>query len=132
MSRARLAADALGNANALDNGQPVATLVLGAWRQICSAASQAHDDLDAQRDKAREVWAKAGNYVIREYGARPWRFCSTDYQAAVQVAPNLKSRLTGAGVNATWDDTLSPVMRRCGLPIHEESVAGKMIPDLKD
>lgn len=246
MTRARLAAEVLGDAHALDNGQAIATLVLAAWRQTCPAVSQADDDLDPSRDNAREVWAKAGvllnelarpalflnlpmrgtaagryalgepgyislrellrtppcwdvasrdvfvcenpnllaiaadchgarcapmlctdgmpsaaqqkllaqltlaganlhfhgdfdwaglrigNYVIREYGARPWRFCSTDYQAAVEVAPNLKSRLTGAEVNATWDDTLSLVMRRCGLPIHEEAVAGKMMPDLKD
>ena len=36
ITRSQLAADALGDAHALDNGQAAATLVLAVWRQIAA------------------------------------------------------------------------------------------------
>ncbi len=93
VTRAQLAAETLGNAHALDNGQATATLVLAAWRRFESGASNAaeRDDLpdrpadespDAARDdapeaappgtadeRARDVWARAG--VLVNELARP-------------------------------------------------------------
>jgi len=49
--RARLAAERLGNAHALDDGQPVATLVLGVLRQADAALAGS---------SPRSLWASAG------------------------------------------------------------------------
>jgi uncharacterized protein (TIGR02679 family) len=83
MARAQLAAETLGNAHALDNGQPVATLVLSAWRYIERRATglseplteAAPDDtrdsneIDAPEERLRDVWARAG--VLVNELARP-------------------------------------------------------------
>lgn len=80
IARAQLAAEVLGNAHALDAGQPVATVVLAVWRH--SEAGQAQDagvltDLeepaggDAQTldERARDVWSRSG--VLVNELARP-------------------------------------------------------------
>jgi uncharacterized protein (TIGR02679 family) len=64
-ARSRLAAEALGDAHALDQGRPVATLVLAALRR-----QRSNDD---QRDEsAREIWADNG--VLVNELARPALF----------------------------------------------------------
>jgi len=84
MTRSQLAAEVLGDAHALDSGQPTATLVLAAWRQVIAGTDANHDCVDieategsemgldngAERD--RDVWAKAG--VLVNELARPVLF----------------------------------------------------------
>ena len=78
MTRARLAADALGDAHALDTGRPVAALVLAALRhgQVTSAGKDdaAPDGVEdeARGDSARDLWAAVG--VLVNELARPALF----------------------------------------------------------
>ena len=75
--RAQLAAETLGNAHALDNGQATSTLVLAAWRQHEKASSGAGDPDDTSDatlgsvpdEHTRDVWARAG--VLVNELARP-------------------------------------------------------------
>lgn len=76
LPRAQLAAETLGNAHALDDGQATATLVLAVWRQPREAADseadpgQANGDAKhAREERGREVWARAG--VLVNELARP-------------------------------------------------------------
>lgn len=78
LARAQLAAQVLGNAHALDAGQPVASLVLAAWRHggtrrdaSLDVAPSAPSDSDTQavEERARDVWARAG--VLVNELARP-------------------------------------------------------------
>lgn len=75
MARSLLAADMLGDAHGLDNGQPVATLVLAAWRRPhppdfgdATVASNESDGGDVP-ERTRDVWATAG--VLVNELARP-------------------------------------------------------------
>lgn len=69
VARAQLAAEALGNAHALDTGQATATLVLAAWRQI-EKDQPGIADHDAPPDEhTRDIWARAG--VLVNELARP-------------------------------------------------------------
>ncbi len=75
LPRSELAARALGDAHALDAGQPTATLVLAALRQAeAAAAGDAPDETraDATEDRSRDVWARAG--VLVNELARPALF----------------------------------------------------------
>lgn len=78
MPRAQLAAETLGDAHALDGGQPVATLVIAAWRQGCALPDDASGDssgdssVEASDERARDVWARAG--VLVNELARPALF----------------------------------------------------------
>lgn len=84
MPRAQLAAQTLGNAHALDAGQPTASVVLAAWRHGEAAATPAgadggdadpiddSDDIAARHvpdERARDIWARAG--VLVNELARP-------------------------------------------------------------
>jgi uncharacterized protein (TIGR02679 family) len=84
ITRSQLAADVLGDAHALDSGQPTATLVLTVWRQVIARTHDKNGDVEieptgdselelgggAERD--RDVWAKAG--VLVNELARPVLF----------------------------------------------------------
>ena len=82
--RSQLAADALGDAHALDDGQAAATLVLAAWRRRVPSARDDGDNMplassdngDARRtadkERSRAVWARAG--VLVNELARPALF----------------------------------------------------------
>jgi len=84
IARAQLAANTLGDAHALDNGQPVATLVLAVWREIIAPVADADDDAGATStdsqdesddrravfdERTRDIWARAG--VLVNELARP-------------------------------------------------------------
>lgn len=73
LPRAQLAAETLGDAHALDNGQPVATLVLAVWRhgvRSCIATQHALcGNARPDPSDARDVWARAG--VLVNELARP-------------------------------------------------------------
>ena len=65
--RAQLAAQTLGNAHALDASQPVATLVLAAWRHATADAQIT--EAEPTDERARDIWARAG--VLVNELARP-------------------------------------------------------------
>ncbi|HKT95399.1 MAG TPA: TIGR02679 family protein [Paraburkholderia sp.] len=88
LTRAQLAAQTLGNAHALDSGQPVASIVLAVWRladpaktpnleeRLPTAADETEENAEQQSDEtrlarehARETWARAG--VLVNELARP-------------------------------------------------------------
>lgn len=82
LTRAQLAADALGNAHALDNGQAVATVVLAALQHGASTGEQEQspseettDEADGVRrpsERVRDIWARSG--VLVNELARPALF----------------------------------------------------------
>jgi uncharacterized protein (TIGR02679 family) len=86
ITRSQLAAEVLGDAHALDSGQPTATLVLAVWRQVIARTDNKNDDVDPagngepepdggserDRDRDRDLWAKAG--VLVNELARPALF----------------------------------------------------------
>ena len=77
----QLAAETLGNAHALDSGEPTATIILAAWRRLESkntSGANSSDDDEQQNDvrmpeeRVRDIWARAG-VLINEL-ARPVLF----------------------------------------------------------
>jgi uncharacterized protein (TIGR02679 family) len=80
IARAQLAANALGDAHALDNGRPVATFVLAIWRDVIAPRRDADeistdrrhenaDRLEIAEERTRDIWARAG--VLVNELARP-------------------------------------------------------------
>jgi uncharacterized protein (TIGR02679 family) len=69
--RAQIAAEALGDAHALDNGEPVGTLVLAVLRQTASPDAEARPETAEEdgSDDSRTLWARAG--VLVNELARP-------------------------------------------------------------
>lgn len=72
-----------------------------------------------------------GNWVMRVCGARPWRFASGDYAAALREIPAGRRALGPASVDADWDAGLAPAMRAHDRAIDEEAVAAILIQDLE-
>ncbi|BBF92158.1 TIGR02679 family protein [Blastochloris tepida] len=81
VTHSQLAAEVLGDAHALDAGQPVATLVLATQRRLALSARRETDDATRQEDgadpqpaaeRARDLWAMAG--VLVNELARPALF----------------------------------------------------------
>lgn len=66
-----------------------------------------------------------GNYVMRSFGARAWRYGADDY------APHTGRPLTGKPVAACWDAQLAPKMAEFGYALDEESVVDGLIADLE-
>lgn len=69
-----------------------------------------------------------GNFVIREFGAEPWRFGAADYLSAcgthgVELRDDER-------VIAGWDDHLTDVMSQQGAVVHEEAVVETLLTDL--
>lgn len=79
VARAQLAAETLGNAHALDNGQATATLVLAALRQLEKDQPDMGDPDEAPDERARAVWARAG--VLVNELARPALLLNLPVQA---------------------------------------------------
>jgi uncharacterized protein (TIGR02679 family) len=92
LPRAQLAAETLGNAHALDDGQPTATLILAVWRrpqeqgeEEATAPGDADEDADNVRgERSREIWARAG--VLVNELARPALFLNLPVQPS-QAGP---------------------------------------------
>lgn len=87
--RAQLAAQTLGDAHALDDGQPIATLVLAVWRR-CDSSEVLDRAGDAPEERTRDVWARAG--VLVNELARPALFLNlplrgTGVSSAAQGEP---------------------------------------------
>lgn len=75
---------------------------------------------------------RIGNHVMRECGARPWRFSTEDYRAAVLASPRPGLPLKGPEVRALWDEALFPAMHAYQLVIAEEGVAASLLEDLEE
>jgi uncharacterized protein (TIGR02679 family) len=67
--RAQLAAEALGDAHALDNGEPAGTLVLAVLRQAVPPGEDGAAPDAAEEEDGRTLWARAG--VLVNELARP-------------------------------------------------------------
>ncbi|MFO1087693.1 MAG: TIGR02679 family protein [Reyranellaceae bacterium] len=81
IARSQLAATVLGDAHALDNRQPVATLVLAAWRRrSLPSRESAEDSLLGSAERARDTWATAG--VLVNQLARPALFLNLPVKSA--------------------------------------------------
>ncbi len=73
VSRSQLAAEVLGDAHGLDNGQPVASLVLAVRRRLAAGADRDDDKPAAgAAERTRDTWAGAG--VLVNELARPALF----------------------------------------------------------
>jgi uncharacterized protein (TIGR02679 family) len=123
-----IAADQLGpNCAPLvcTDGMPAAAQrVLLAQLRAAGAMLRYHGDFD---------WPglRIGNQIVREHDARPWRFSTADYRAAVVGAPRPGRPLDDAAVSALWDDTLSGAMLTERLAIDEEGLADVLLDDLR-
>ena len=73
---------------------------------------------------------RIGNYVMREFGAEPWRFDVTDYIAAARAVANPGHLLQGKTTEAAWDMALASAMQQHRLAIAEEAVAPSLLQDL--
>ena len=71
---------------------------------------------------------RIANFVIRSFGALPWRFGAEDYAAYVPSSP--AQALVGTPTPAVWDTTLASTMRERGLAVPEEAVAATLLRDL--
>jgi uncharacterized protein (TIGR02679 family) len=121
-----IAADRLGPACAplvCTDGMPsAAPQTLLAQLAAGGARLRYHGDFD---------WAglTIGNFVMREFGAEPWRFGTADYLAA--TAEQGIALRGGKHVVAQWDHGLTDAMTARGVVVHEEGVAEMLIRDLE-
>ena len=123
-----IAADALGAACAplaCTDGMPAAAqrVLLSQLRQA-GARLHYHGDFD---------WPgiDIGNVAMASFGALPWRFAASDYEAAVRTCATTERQLEGKGRDASWDRFLSMAMRTARRPIDEEAVVAGLLDDLK-
>lgn len=71
-----------------------------------------------------------GNHVMRDYGARHWRFGAADYVDAVHSIASREHMLPEKPVVALWDDALTRVMQQHRASIAEEALAATLLRDL--
>jgi uncharacterized protein (TIGR02679 family) len=120
-----IAADRLGAACAplaCTDGMPsAAQQTLLAQLAAAGARLRYHGDFD---------WAGLviGNFVMREFGAEPWRFGVADYLSA--TADHRIALRGDKPVVARWDDRLSSAMSERRVVVHEEGVAETLMMDL--
>lgn len=65
-----------------------------------------------------------GNFVMRTFKAKPWRFSTSDYDASSG------RRLVGDPSVADWDAELAPKMTKRGYALDEEAVIDSLLDDL--
>ncbi|BCH26343.1 TIGR02679 family protein [Mesorhizobium sp. L-8-3] len=75
---------------------------------------------------------RIANHVMREHGAKPWRFGAVDYLAAVRDGSSLTHQLAGKAVEASWDGALTLAMGEHRIAIAEEALAASLLDDLHD
>jgi uncharacterized protein (TIGR02679 family) len=77
-------------------------------------------------------WAglRIGNYVIREFGAEPWRFGAADYLSAIPTIANMGHSSKGKVVEASWDMGLAAAIQQHRKFVAEEAHAPFLLPDL--
>jgi uncharacterized protein (TIGR02679 family) len=128
-----MAADALGQRCAplvCTDGMPAA-----AQRTLLGQLASAQRTLLGQLASAKATllyhgdfdWpgVAIGNFVMRTFGAIPWRFAAKDYD------PGRGRALEGRPIIAQWDEALAPKMVRCGFALDEEAVAESLLGDLE-
>jgi uncharacterized protein (TIGR02679 family) len=120
-----IAADRLGSACAplvCTDGMPsAAQQTLLAQLAAGGARLRYHGDFD---------WAglAIGNFVMREFGAEPWRFGTADYLSA--TADQELALRSGDRVMSRWDARLTGAMSERGVVVHEEGVVEALLTDL--
>lgn len=74
---------------------------------------------------------RIGQCLMRDFGARPWRFGADDFRHAARAA-SANGRLlpTDDGITVDWDSELVVAMRQHGYAIDEEAVADRLLSDL--
>lgn len=124
----RAAAERLGrrsSAVVCVEGQPsTAFLRLAGMLGASGATFAYHGDFD---------WAGVliANGVIARTSARPWRFGTAEYRAAVG-RNMLTDQLVGPPVAASWDEALAPAMSADGRVVYEEMVLDDLLLDLAE
>lgn len=73
---------------------------------------------------------RIGNYVMRAFGAKPWRFGAADYIAAVRSVSILGRLLQGKSTEAVWDTALMAAMQQHRQSVAEEALAASLLRDL--
>jgi uncharacterized protein (TIGR02679 family) len=120
-----IAADRLGAACAplvCTDGMPsAAPQTLLSQLAAAGARLRYHGDFD---------WAGLviGNFVMREFGAEPWRFGTADYLSA--TADHRLALRDDKPVVARWDDRLAAAMSERRVVVHEEGVVESLLMDL--
>ncbi|MGC2032223.1 MAG: TIGR02679 family protein, partial [Steroidobacteraceae bacterium] len=120
-----IAADRLGPACAplaCTDGMPsAAQQTLLAQLAAGGAQLRYHGDFD---------WAGLviGNFVMRAFGAKPWRFGTPDYLSA--TADHRIALRGNKPVVARWDDRLASAMSERRVAVHEEGVVETLLIDL--
>ncbi|MBY8965959.1 TIGR02679 family protein [Algiphilus sp. NNCM1] len=89
-------------------------------RQLAAAGADLRYHGDYDWDGLR-----IANFVMGQFGARPWRFETADYLPR----PGAR-KLRGGAVVAVWDHQLAPSMQEIGLAHEEETVAEVLLRDL--
>lgn len=106
------------------NGMPAAAQRI-LLQQLRSAGAQLryHGDFD---------WPglRIGQCLMRDFGARPWRFGSSDYCEAARTTARGRSLPSDDGIAVDWDTELVEAMRRHGHAIDEEALADQLLIDL--
>ena len=69
-----------------------------------------------------------GNFVMREFGATPWRFGTADYLSA--TAGHEMALREDKPVVARWDSRLADAMSERRVVVHEEGVVEALLIDL--
>jgi uncharacterized protein (TIGR02679 family) len=67
---------------------------------------------------------RIANFVMRSFGAMPWRLRAQDYVARTGKL------LSGEAVVASWDSELAPRMAAAGYVLEEEAVVDGLLEDL--
>lgn len=118
-----LAADRLGVSCAplvcVDGEPKTASRILLGQLRDAGTALYYHGDYD---------WAglSIASRVMKEFGARPWRFTTLEYNAVTQSG----RPLIGSPVDTPWDDGLRRSMQYRGVAFDEEVLAETLFADL--
>ncbi len=123
-----IAADRLGlrcAALVCTDGMPAAAQRI-LLQQLRAAGAQLHYHGDFDWPGLR-----IGQCLMRDFGARPWRFGTDDFrQAAGAALANGRLLPTDDGITVDWDSELVGAMRQHGYAIDEEAVADRLLTDL--
>lgn len=123
------AADRLGPRSAplvCVGGQPgAAAMALLRGLAGAGAVLRYHGDFD---------WGglRIANVLVERLDVRPWRYDAAAYRSAVADRRLRGRELRGGPVEASWDPSLSALMRRTGRAVEEERVVDDLLGDLGD
>jgi uncharacterized protein (TIGR02679 family) len=98
-----------------------------AFHRLAAAITKAGGELSYHGDFDWPGIAIATGIITR-HAARPWRFSAAEYERAVSEGA---LSLSGTPQPTPWDPDLSAMMRAHGRAVYEESVADRLIADLR-